>query len=163
MLFAKIENDTVIKFPVSEKELRTALSSAALPQLISQADLAGTGYVLVPPGTLQETPIQTKDKRLVLGGISKQPDGTWKRYYELEDVPEDQKQERLDRKWEEVRKKRDALMDAFEWRLNRYARETRLALPTTDNITILDTYMQALADITKQSDPYLVQFPEIPA
>jgi hypothetical protein len=163
MLFAKIENDTVTKFPVSEKELRAELSSKVLPLLISQADLEGTGYVPVPPGIVEETPAQTKDKRLVLGGITKQPDGTWRRYYELEDVPADIAAGRLEGKWDEIRKKRNELMAAIDWRVARYNRQVRLNLTPTDNITVLDTYMQTLADITNQPDPYFITFPEIPA
>lgn len=48
-----------------------------------------------------------------------------------------------------VREQRDAKMAAFQWRLERYARQTRLGLPTTDTQEALDIYMQALADITE--------------
>ncbi len=51
-----------------------------------------------------------------------------------------------------VRAERDRLMSEFEWRYTRYERQVRLGLTTTDNISNLDTYMQALADITAQED-----------
>lgn len=51
-----------------------------------------------------------------------------------------------------VREKRDTLMAEFEWRYTRYERQVRLNIPPTDNVTNLDSYMQALADITTQDD-----------
>ncbi len=58
-----------------------------------------------------------------------------------------------------VRGLRDQKMKDFDWRYLRYDRETRLGLPTTDDIQLLDQYMQALADITQQENPFNVQWP----
>jgi hypothetical protein len=52
----------------------------------------------------------------------------------------------------QIRQQRDQLMQEFEWRYTRYYRQQRLDLPTTDQIESLDSYMQALADITLQED-----------
>lgn len=52
----------------------------------------------------------------------------------------------------QIRETRDRLMSDFEWRYSRYDRQVRLGLPTSDNIENLDNYMQALADITLQTD-----------
>lgn len=46
-----------------------------------------------------------------------------------------------------VRPERDWKMAAFDWRIQRYAREMRLGLTPTDDVSDLDTYMQALADL----------------
>ena len=62
--------------------------------------------------------------------------------------------------WELVRKIRDGLMDEFQWRYIRYERQVRLGLPTVDDLTNMDTYMQALADITTQEDPFNIVWPE---
>jgi len=51
-----------------------------------------------------------------------------------------------------VRYERDMRMKDFEWRYVRYERQTRLGLPTTDNIEALDKHMQDLADITLTED-----------
>lgn len=59
-----------------------------------------------------------------------------------------------------IRAMRDQLMRDFEWRYNRYFRQQRLGLPTTDNIQNLDNYMQALADVTTQEDPSNIIWPE---
>ncbi len=52
----------------------------------------------------------------------------------------------------EVRSLRDKKLDSVIWRYERHSREERLGLELTDDIVTLDTYIQALADITVQSD-----------
>jgi hypothetical protein len=51
-----------------------------------------------------------------------------------------------------IRIQRDKLMSDFEWRYTRYERQVRMGLTPTDTLENLDTYMQALADITLQED-----------
>lgn len=62
--------------------------------------------------------------------------------------------------WELVRKTRDEKMSEFEWRYSRYDRQLRLGLETVDTIENMDAYMQALADVTLQSDPFSIVWPE---
>lgn len=61
--------------------------------------------------------------------------------------------------WQTIRQTRDRMMANYDWRYTRYEREVRLGLTPTDDIMELDTYMQALADITQQSDPYNISWP----
>jgi hypothetical protein len=62
--------------------------------------------------------------------------------------------------WIAVRQDRDHRMNTFEWRYTRYFRQQRLGItPTTDQIENLDSYMQALANITQQSDPFNIVWP----
>lgn len=53
---------------------------------------------------------------------------------------------------EGIRHERDRRIKDFEWRYERYNRENRLGLTPTDSLLALDTYVQALADITNQED-----------
>jgi hypothetical protein len=66
-----------------------------------------------------------------------------------------------DTQWDNVRAARDSKIDDIEWRYNRFYRNERLSLPQVDSITALDAYMQALADITNQSDPYNIVWPSL--
>lgn len=50
-----------------------------------------------------------------------------------------------------VRLERDARINAVTWKYERHARETRLGLAPTDDIAVLDKYVQDLADVPKQS------------
>lgn len=68
-------------------------------------------------------------------------------------------QVQIEEQWNNVRLQRDKLMEEFQWRYVRYDRQVRLNIPTTDDITIMDAYMQSLADITLQSNPYAIEWP----
>lgn len=61
--------------------------------------------------------------------------------------------------WDRVRELRTNLMLAMEWKYSRYHRQVRLNITPTDDINVLDTYMQALADITNQADPWTIVWP----
>lgn len=61
--------------------------------------------------------------------------------------------------WDTIRKQRDEKIKEVEWRYNRYYRHERLGLPQIDSLQNLDTYIQALADITKQTNPYAIIWP----
>jgi hypothetical protein len=54
------------------------------------------------------------------------------------------------------------MISSFDWRILRHQRELRLGITPTDSIESLDKYMQDLADITKQSDPFNISWPEKP-
>ncbi|AWX98573.1 hypothetical protein A8139_00655 [Marinomonas primoryensis] len=63
-----------------------------------------------------------------------------------------------------VRKSRDALLDQLTWRYERHAREMRLGVETTDSLSALDTYAQALADVPQEEGfPTDIEWPEVPA
>ena len=61
--------------------------------------------------------------------------------------------------WNIVREQRDEKIKEVEWRYSRYYRHERLNLPQVDSLQNLDTYIQALADITKQTNPYAIVWP----
>jgi hypothetical protein len=65
----------------------------------------------------------------------------------------------LDNAFKQVRQKRDKLINDVVWQIQRYESETRQGIAPTDSIVALDTYVQALRDITKQSDPFNIEWP----
>lgn len=69
-------------------------------------------------------------------------------------------QQSIQNQWNEVRKIRDELMRDFEWRYSRYYRNERLNLTQIDNMSQMDEYMQQLADITLQNNPFEIIWPE---
>lgn len=59
-----------------------------------------------------------------------------------------------------IRAERDARISAVSWRYERHAREERLSIPFSDDITDLDEYIQALADVPEQDGfPHAVDWP----
>ena len=67
----------------------------------------------------------------------------------------------IEEDWNKIRKTRDEKIKEIEWRYNRYYRHQRLGLAQVDTIENLDTYVQALADITKQENPYDITWPSL--
>jgi hypothetical protein len=65
---------------------------------------------------------------------------------EAEEESRKREREELD-KWKRIRIERDRLMNEISWRYERYHREVRMGLTPSDDIKILDEYMQQLADI----------------
>ena len=66
--------------------------------------------------------------------------------------------------WSSVRLMRNKMIDDIEWRISRYQSELRLGITTTtDSISDLDTYVQELRDVTNQSDPFSIVWPNPPA
>lgn len=61
--------------------------------------------------------------------------------------------------WFQIRGERDLRIKDFEWRYLRYDREVRLGLTPTDSLERMDRYVQDLADITKQEDPFNIIWP----
>jgi hypothetical protein len=67
----------------------------------------------------------------------------------------------IERKWQEIRFIRDEKIKEVEWQINRYNSHVRLELTLIDDINKLDTYIQALRDITTQEDPYNIVWPTL--
>lgn len=65
----------------------------------------------------------------------------------------------IKQQWDLIRQERDTLMTDFDWRYTRYERQLRMGMSPTDTIESLDEYMQALADITLQEDPFNIIWP----
>ena len=63
--------------------------------------------------------------------------------------------------WNNIRTIREQRIIEIEWRYNRYARLARLGLTQIDDLTKLDNYTQALADITNQENPSAIVWPVI--
>ena len=67
---------------------------------------------------------------------------------------------RLATKWQEVRELRNKKITEVEWRIARHQSEQRLGIPLTESsIQHIDTYIQALRNITNQQDPDNIQWP----
>jgi hypothetical protein len=70
-------------------------------------------------------------------------------------------QNNINMEWETVKEIRNRMINDIEWRVHRYNSEVRLGLTPTDDITELDTYIQALRDISNQEDPFNIDWPNL--
>jgi len=82
---------------------------------------------------------------------------TWK----LVDFTAEELAARIELEWKGVRALRNKFILDVEWKIYRALSQQRMGLPVTDNIAALDSYIQALRDITNQSDPYNVIWPTL--
>ena len=118
------------------------------PSTFTPEEIADAGYITVedPPASIPDTQI------LEWTGTN----------WNIRDKTEQELELELDRKWQDVRTQRDYILSLLDWRFLRHQSQTRLNITLTDNIEILDTYAQALRDITLQSDPYNIVWPTSP-
>ena len=110
-------------------------------------ELVDAGYVEVsnPPDFNQET------HKLIWSGTE------WQTVL----LTESEISARNEQRWKDIRLTRDQRIERIEWRIMRYQSETRQGITTTtDNISDLDTYIQALRDITSTTtNPLEVVWP----
>ena len=120
------------------------------PDTFTAEEIADAGYVAV-----RDKPAITETQRV--GWSSQLVD--WVITDKTPEEIEQEQQKAIAGQWNVVREQRDRLMKDFEWRYNRYAREVRLGLTPSDDISAMDNYMQDLADITNQPDPFNITWP----
>ena len=146
--YAKIENDEIIEFPIFQGDLKL---------LVGFDDLSGEefetpeGYVeiedAIPP------PYPSDHTKILREKTPEQIDGVWTRIWAIEDVTEEELQFRIQRKSDEVRKKRNQLLSETDW--------TQLPDAPVDG-SLWATYRQELRDIPEQEGfPWQVQWPEL--
>jgi len=84
--------------------------------------------------------------------------------WEVIDLTQEQIEELTNSAWQNIRKKRDSLLQQVDGKVLRYQSEVRIGVTTTtDNISNLDTYAQALRDVPSTfSDPGNVVWPTYP-
>lgn len=151
-MFGLIVNDEFVR----EVNLLSEYSNTSFPYPIQPSDLP-EGVVFI-----EEDSIPFGMHISITGSTVSKVDGVWRKSYQYVDITEQVLAEQRNAKWDEVRKQRDELMSAMDWRILRNQRETRMQVNTTDNIEALDQYMQSLADITNQQDPFNILWPEKP-
>lgn len=137
------------EYPSSEIPERIRLSDGSTrtdSSTFTSDELVDAGYVEVsnPPDFNQET------HKLVWSGTE----------WQTISLTESEISARNIKRWQDIRETRDTKIKEVEWRVMRNLSETRQGLDTTDNISDLDTYIQALRDITSTTtNPLEVSWP----
>lgn len=161
MLYAKIENGEVTEYPINERQLRQEkLPNLSLPQEITDESLEGTGWVCVDVFSSVDIPEETETHTLALSTPVLTEVG-WERTWTQIPVAPENIEARKRFKLKEIRAKRDILMARADKLVMRYHRETRLGVPHVFELDRIDTYIQALADITNQDNLWNITWPEL--
>lgn len=141
---------------VREIELHTEFPNLSFPVNTRQEDLPENII------KVEDTPYPMNPLAKVSGYEIMKIADKWMRVWTTEPLVSLELSLAYEEQWKTIRAHRDQLMAMFEWRYTRYEREIRLEMPTTDSMEKLDEYMQALADITKQEDPFNITWPTQP-
>lgn len=159
MFIARLKDGVAVEYPLKEIDVRKTLADSSLPPKLTNDILEPLGFAIVIEGKVEDFPQVSKTHRAVIDRVYKDEDGLWKRTYKLIPVPASEYESRLNVMWKKVREKRDKLMSDFEWRIARYHRQVSLGMTPVDDINTLHQYMQQLADITNQEDPFQIVYP----
>lgn len=147
MLYShKNQYPTTLPFRIVLSDGRTRTD----PATFTLEEIADAGYVAV-----NDPPTPLDNQTLQWTGID------WILIDKPENLILQEEQNKIFNQWFNIRQHRDQMIRDVEWRYNRYHRQVRLGLPTTDKIEDLDNYIQALADITQQPDPFNIVWPPI--
>ena len=119
------------------------------PSTFTEEEITDAGYVLIT----QEKPTPELSQIVYW---SKQ-DLVW---YVRDKTPEEIQNE-IDNQWINIRILRDQMLVNLDWRFIRYESQVRLGITPVDDIQKLDTYAQALRDITLQEDPFNIIWPTL--
>ena len=130
------------KIRLSDRSVRTDSST------FTSDELTDAGYVAAGDSPAYDSDTQ----KLIWNGTA----------WEVVSLTTEEINTRLEQRWAEVRETRDEKIKEVEWRVMRNLSETRQGLSTTDNISTLDTYIQALRDITSTTtNPIEVSWPTL--
>ena len=133
----------------SNKEVNSEISTKTDNSTFTDSDLSNAGITTVsnPPDFNQET------HKLVWSGTE----------WQTVSLTESEISARNDQRWQAIRETRNEKIQEIEWRIARYQSETRQGVEErTDNIVELDTYIQALRDITSTTtNPLEVVWPTL--
>ena len=145
MTYAKIKNGAVAEYPVYEGEIRLRYPNVSFPSPF----VAPEGYVpvadVVPPAY--------DYRKNVTEGTPLLVDGVWTRNWVVADASREEIAQRTEAQWTSVRNQRNAKLAACDW--------TQLPDAPVD-VAAWAEYRQALRDITDQSDPFNIVWPQEP-
>jgi hypothetical protein len=158
MNLAKITNGAITEYPLTGESYQQAVTDGLdypfSPEMLTELGLVN---VQVSPRPLTDAYDYTEQAPELI-------DGEWRVTWQKDlATPEDVIATRTANVANSQRANRDMLIKETQWRFERYARLARLNQPQIDDITVLDAYVQALADVPEQTGfPFEVVWPTKP-
>ena len=148
-MYAFIQNGQCVAYPYTVTDYRAAHPNVSVPLTATSAQLQELGIYEVKPVT---PPIVTANQTLT-DGTPVLVGGAWTQNWVVVDASPAEVAARVDAQWVEVRSQRNAMLTACDW--------TQLPDVPVD-ATVWAAYRQALRDITQQSDPFAIVWPQPP-
>lgn len=149
MTYARIENDAVAEYPVFEGDIRLRYSNVSFPRPFSPPP----DYVAVESSAQPEV---TYTQNVTEGSPSY--DGSkWVQTWVASEASSEEIAQRIQGQWVNVRADRNARLLACDW--------TQLSdAPLSNDLKAQwAAYRQSLRDVTRQPDPFVIEWPVVPA
>ena len=149
MLYIKVENNEIIKYPYSIRELKMDNPNVSFPVTLSTELLNSFGVYVVTEV------VPTEDYTKVVSEINPTlVDGVWTQTWLIENATEEEIQEKIQEKWEAVRITRNTLLTESDW--------TQVSDSPLSSSQEWKDYRQSLRDITNQLNPFEITWPTKP-
>ena len=147
-MYLRIINDT-INYPYDIPTLRASHPNVSFPANLTNEVLAEWDMYEVTP-----TIIPNDYTKNISEGTPTLTDGVYYQNWIQTDASDSEKELRLAIKWSEIRELRNQLLSECDW--------TQLSDVSESIKTSYQSYRQDLRDITNQSDPFSIVWPEKP-
>jgi hypothetical protein len=152
-MYLKVSGST-ITYPYSVQNLKNENLNTSFPTIITDSLLESFNIYKVEPRSSGYDSDDLKDVTEVTPTLS---GSIYIQTYTISDADTETINKRREIKWSEVRSSRDSLLSESDW--------TQFNDSPISGSTLTDwqTYRQSLRDITNQSDPYDITWPNRPA
>ena len=152
-MYLKVSGST-ITYPYSVQNLKNENPNTSFPTIIADSLLESFNIYQVEIKSSGYDSDDSKDVTEVTPTLS---GSVYVQTYEITDADTETINKRREIKWSEVRSNRDSLLSECDW--------TQFNDSPISGSTLTDwqTYRQSLRDITNQSDPYDITWPNIPS
>jgi hypothetical protein len=150
--YAKIENGEVIKYPYSIQDLKKDNPNVSFPSIIDEP--TKFRYCMLP---IQKVEVQEDYTKNISENFPELIEGIWTQKWTIVDATQEEIDQRLFAKWQEVRDERGGRLNSSDW----------TQLPdsplTEEQKNAWRQYRQELRDITNQANPFEVIYPVQPS
>jgi hypothetical protein len=152
-MYLKVSGST-ITYPYSVQNLKNENPNTSFPTIITDSLLESFNIYQVEMKSSGYDSDDSKDVTEVTPTLS---GSIYIQTYTISDADTETINKRREIKWSEVRSSRDSLLSESDW--------TQFNDSPISGSTLTDwqTYRQSLRDITNQSDPYDITWPNIPS
>lgn len=152
-MYLKVSGST-ITYPYSVQNLKNENPNTSFPTIIADSLLESFNIYKVEAKNSGYDSDDTKDVTEVTPTLS---GSVYVQTYNITDADEETINKRREIKWSEVRSNRDSLLSECDW--------TQFNDSPISGSTLIDwqTYRQSLRDITNQSTPYDITWPNRPS
>ena len=152
-MYLKVSGST-ITYPYSVQNLKNENPSTSFPTIITDSLLESFNIYKVEPRSSGYDSDDSKDVTELTPTLS---GSVYVQTYSITDADEETINKRREIKWSEVRSNRDSLLSECDW--------TQFNDSPISGSTLTDwqTYRQSLRDITNQSTPYDITWPNKPS